>query len=118
MPTMAEIVGIKTPAGLDGISFLPTLLGGKQPQHEYLYWEFYENGGRIAMRMGDWKAVQYNITATPKPATELYDLSNDQGETKNIASEHQDIVKKMEALMKSSHTPSDVFTFVDKAVKE
>jgi arylsulfatase A-like enzyme len=93
-------------------------LGGKQPQHEYLYWEFYEMGGRIALRMGNWKAVQYNITAVPKPLTELYDLSTDQGETKNLASIHPDIVKKMEALMKSSHTPSEVFTFSAKAINE
>jgi arylsulfatase A-like enzyme len=118
MPTLAEIAGVKTPKGIDGISFLPTLLGGKQPQHEYLYWEFYEMGGRMAMRMGNWKAVQYNITAVPKPPTELYDLSNDQGETKNLASSHPDIVKKMEALMISSHTPSKVFTFSANAVNE
>jgi len=118
MPTIAEIAGVKTPKGIDGISFLPTLLGGKQPQHEYLYWEFYEMGGRIALRMGNWKAVQYNITAVPKPLTELYDLSTDQGETKNLASIHPDIVKKMEALMKSSHTPSEVFTFSAKAINE
>ncbi|MDP4291476.1 MAG: arylsulfatase [Bacteroidota bacterium] len=118
MPTVADIAGVKSPAGIDGISFLPTLLGGKQPQHEYLYWEFYENGGRIAMRMGNWKAVQYSITAVPKPATELYDLSKDPGEKNNIAASHPDIVKKMEGLMKSSHTPSDVFTFSAKAINE
>ena len=118
MPTMAEIAGVKTPAGIDGISFLPTLLGGKQPQHEYLYWEFYEMGGRIALRMGNWKAVQYNITAVPKTLIELYDLSKDQGETNNLASSHPDIIKKMEKLMKSSHIPSEVYTFSAKDINK
>jgi arylsulfatase A len=118
MPTVAEIAGVKAPAGIDGISFLPTLIGGKQAQHEYLYWEFYENGGRIALRMGNWKAVRYNVSAFPETKTELYDLSNDQGETKNLAASHPDIVKKMEAIMKSSHVPSPIFSFTEKTVKE
>jgi len=111
MPTVVELAGIKTHVKTDGISFLPTLLGGEQKQHEFLYWEFYENGGRIAMRMGNWKAVQYNVSAVPQPATELYDLSKDQGETNNLAASHQDIVRKMEAMMKEQHIPSSVFSF-------
>jgi arylsulfatase A len=118
MPTVADIAGLKAPAGIDGISFLPTLLGGKQPQHAYLYWEFYEMNGRIALRMGNWKAVKYNYTSTPQGATELYDLSTDQGETKNLASIHPDIVKKMEGIMKTSHVPSKVFSFDPKAINE
>lgn len=118
MPTVLELAGVKAPSGIDGISFVPTLLGGKQPEHEYLYWEFYEQGGRIALRMGKWKAVQYNVSAVPRSATELYDLSSDPGETKNLAVANPNIVKKMEALMKSSHTPSDVFTFAPKKIKK
>lgn len=117
MPTVIELTGSQSPTGLDGISFLPTLLDRKQPQHKYLYWEFYEMGGRIALRMGKWKAVQYNVSGVVKSSTELYDLVNDPGETKNLATTYPAIVRKMQALMKSSHTPSDVFTFTSKKVK-
>ena len=41
-PTFCELAGTNPPEGLDGISFLPTLLGKEQEKHEHLYWEFYE----------------------------------------------------------------------------
>jgi len=53
MPTIAGITKAEKPGNLDGISFLPTLLGqNNQEQLEYLYWGFHELGGRRAIRMG------------------------------------------------------------------
>jgi len=112
LPTLAEISGSETPADIDGISYLPVLLGKKnQKQHEYLYWEFHEQGGKVAVRMGNWKAVKRNVDKTPQGATELYDLATDVGETTDIASEHPDIVKKMEQIFVDAHTASDIFPF-------
>jgi arylsulfatase A len=112
MPTFAEIAGIKSTDKTDGISFLPTLLGKrKQAEHEFLYWEFHEQGGKVAVRMNNWKAVKLNINKSPQGAVELYDLSKDIGETTDIASQQPDIVKKMEEIMKEAHTPSEVFPF-------
>jgi arylsulfatase A-like enzyme len=112
MPTFAEIAGSKAPENIDGISFLPSLLGKKQKkQHEYLYWEFHEQGGKIGVRMGDWKAVKRNIDKNPQTATELYNLKDDPTESTDVASQHADIVRKMEDIMKQSHTPSEVFPF-------
>lgn len=112
MPTFAEITGASVPENIDGISFLPSLLGKKQKkQHEYLYWEFHEQGGKIGIRMGDWKAVRRNYDKTPMGATEIYNLKEDIGETNNVAEQHPDIVKKMEDIMKEAHTPSEVFPF-------
>ena len=53
--TVCELTGQKLPAGLDSISFLPELLRGtaKQTRHDFLYWEFYEQGGRQAVRFGN-----------------------------------------------------------------
>ena len=112
MPTLAEITGAEIPAGIDGISFLPVLLGKKQKeQHDYMYWEFHEQGGKIGVRMGSWKAVKRNVDKVPQGSVELYDLSDDIGETNDVASEHPDIVKRMEEIMKEAHTPSQVFPF-------
>jgi arylsulfatase A len=111
LPTLADISGATIPEGLDGISFLPSLTGKKQKNHEYLYWEFHEQGGKVAIRMGNWKAVKLNIDKTPQGETELYDLSTDIGESDNVASSNPDIVKKMEAFMKQAHTPSKDFPF-------
>ncbi len=112
MPTFAEITGAKIPETIDGISFLPALLGKKQKQHDYLYWEFHEQGGKMAVRMGNWKAVKLNIDKTPQNPTELYNLLTDVGETNDVASSNPEIVNKMEMIMKQAHTKSDVFPFM------
>ena len=48
MPTACELAGIDPPDDIDGVSFAPTLRGehDRQQQHDYLYWEFFERGGR------------------------------------------------------------------------
>ena len=102
---------LQPPEEIDGISFLPELLGKKQEKHEYLYWEFHEQGGKIAVRMGDWKAVKLNVDKVPQGTTELYDLASDEGETTDLSSSNPEIVKKMEELMKQAHTASEVFPF-------
>ena len=112
MPTFAEITGADVPENIDGISFLPALLGKKkQKEHQFLYWEFHEQGGKIAVMMGNWKAVRRNVDKTPQGKTELYDLSNDIGETDDVASSHPEIVTRMEEIMKQAHTPSEIFPF-------
>jgi arylsulfatase A len=113
MPTFADISRAEIPVPIDGISFLPSLLGKKQKGHDYLYWEFHEQGGKKAVRMGNWKAVKLNIDKMPVGETELYDLSADIGETNNIASSRPDIVEKMEEIMKEAHTPSVDFPFLN-----
>lgn len=110
MPTFADIAGVSIPQNIDGISFLPTLTGeGKQAQHDYLFWEFHEKGGKMAVRMGDWKAVKLDINTDPQGKTELYNLSLDIGENNNVAAENPEIVKKMETIMNSAHQPSENF---------
>ena len=82
---------------------LPTLLATRQTnQHEFLYWEFHERGFQQAARMRDWKAVR---PATDTPP-ELYDLTTDLGETKNVANQHPEIVARIEEYLKSARTES------------
>lgn len=112
MPTLAEITGAELTGTTDGISFLPTLLGkNNQEKHEYLYWEFHEQGGKIGVRMGNWKAVRLNVDKDPQGETEIYDIVNDPGEENNVASLNPDIVKRAEEIMKEAHTASEVFPF-------
>jgi len=112
LPTVAEIAGTQTPANIDGISFLPTLLDEEgQKQHDFLYWEFHERGGRLAVRKGDWKLVKYNVFDSRETTTELYNLSEDTGEENNLAEKHPEKVENLTELMKSAHTESKVFKF-------
>ena len=117
LPTLAEISGSVIPDGVDGISFLPELTGKKQKKHEYLYWEFHEQGGKMAIRMGDWKAVKLNVDKTPGGTVELYDLSADIGETNDLSASNPELVEKLEKLMDDAHTPSDIFPFADEINK-
>ncbi|QGJ70814.1 N-acetylgalactosamine-6-sulfatase [Planctomycetales bacterium 10988] len=104
MPTAAELAGVSAPEGLDGLSFVPTLLGKKQPKHDYLYWAFYERGFKEAVRKGKWKAVRIG---GPEGTLELYNLQKDIGEENNIADQHPKIVEEMVSMMKEAYTPSE-----------
>lgn len=113
LPTLTAIAGARTPGEIDGISFLPTLIGkpGKQKQHSYLYWEFHEQGGKQAIRINKWKAVRLDVGNNPENPIELYDLDNDIGETNNIADQHPKIIERVTELFKEARTQSDTFNF-------
>ena len=111
-PTVAELTGAEAATTTDGISMAPTLRGeGAQREHEYLYWEFHERGGRQAVRRGKWKAVRYNVKEKPDAMVELYDLSTDPGETHDLAADYPVEEEQLRRLMDGARTPSEVFAF-------
>lgn len=110
LPTACEIAGVDAPDDIDGISYLPTLLGkpDEQKKHEYLYWASTEGETSIGIRQDWWKLVKYKPKRqkgkdkpAPAPTAEdwrLYDLSTDIGEENNLASEHPEIVERLKGL--------------------
>lgn len=104
MPTLMELTGAQTDASIDGISFLPTLTGAaEQPEHEYLYWEFYEQGSRQSVRFGDWVAIRQPMFTGQ---VLLFNIAEDIAETTDLAAEHPDLVAKAVAYMEQAHTPN------------
>ena len=111
LPTLAEVVGEKAPKNIDGISFLPELLGEKgQKEHAFLYWEFPAYQGQQAVRMGDWKGIRKNIFKGNMTIA-LYNLQDDPREQNNVAELNPKIVKKIAKLMKKEHTPAAIKRF-------
>jgi arylsulfatase A len=119
LPTLSALTGEPIKGATDGISMLPTLLGKpeQQKKHKYLYWELYESGRpsakgngewsgkpRCAIRFGKWKGV---VLDTRKGLNvELYDITGDQEEGKDLASEYPEVVGKIRKMMKEAHTPN------------
>jgi arylsulfatase A-like enzyme len=99
-----DVAGAKLPKSFktDGLSIKPLLLGKRQPQRAYFYWELHERFFQQALRMGDWKAVR---PALNRPV-ELYNLKTDPAEAHDVAAQHSDLVQKMTALLQSARTES------------
>lgn len=111
-PTLLEIAKAKPLKETDGISFLPTLLGQKgQKQHEYLYWEFHEQGGKQGVRMGDYKAIRLQAKGNPDAEIAIYHLPTDIAEQNNIANKHPELVQKAKKIMQEARTESTIFPF-------
>lgn len=108
LPTLSELASATPPTGLDGLSFVPSLLGkpDQQKRHDFLYWEFYEQGSAQAVRQGNWKGICKPFGGP----IELYDLSKDLGEQTNVAEAHPDVVAKLRATMIAAHVPSPLWT--------
>lgn len=116
LPTLAQLAAATEhpPASHNGISFVPELLGRQQPKHENLYWELQRFRGKQgiqrpdsaslmqAVRSGDWKLVRHGAN----DPWELYNLVDDQGETKNLAAEQPKIVEKLAAHALDARTDS------------
>ena len=88
LPTLAKLTGSKVPDDriIDGKDISDVLLGKKdaQSQHQLHY---YENEG---IRRGDWKLVKKGSRS------ELYDLSKDPGERKDLSRSHPELVKELD----------------------
>ncbi len=110
LPTACEIAGTDAPKNIDGISYLPTLLGksDQQKKHNYLYWSSREGTTSIGVRHQNWKLVKYRETkANKKKRTKtngpddwrLYDISKDPGEENDLYKEKPELVLKIKGLV-------------------
>jgi arylsulfatase A-like enzyme len=115
-PTLAELAGGTAPDDLDGISILPTILGEEvvgreQELHTSLYWEY---EGRIAVLLDDRKAVRPGQAE----AWELYDLSNDVSETRDLSATRGDELNTMIGIAAASRVPADPGTYVTRSLHQ
>lgn len=109
MATLAEL----THCGhqpTDGISLLPVLLGNDlaQQQHPWLYFEFSEYNGQIAVLWQGWKAISRNLLKGEPSGWELYYLPEDDEEKNNLAALRPDILQKIEEIAIQAHRCPDM----------
>ncbi|MEM9017525.1 MAG: sulfatase [Verrucomicrobiota bacterium] len=114
LPTIAGLIGAELPEKeIDGLDILPLLVGeeGATNPHK-AYWVYYKQNELQAVMSGGWKLIlphTYRTLdgkpggdgGTPVPYTnlksglELYNLSDDVGETENLADIHPEKIKEM-----------------------
>lgn len=111
VPTICDITGAPVPNTTDGISYLPTLLDQEKEQkkHEYIYYEFYEGGGKQSVLKEGWKLIRLNLSKPDKQKEELYYLPNDIGEAHNLIRQNPLKAAELRKLAEEAHTPDEHF---------
>lgn len=105
--TAAELASRPAPAGLDSISFASTLRGdsSKQPKHEFLYWEFHENGfSQATLCEGRYKGIRLR---DPDAPIAVYDLQTDPQERVDIAATNPALAARLDHYLKSARTTNE-----------
>lgn len=110
MATIADVVGVVPKANLDGLSFLPELMGDPQPEHDYLYWEFPAAGGQQAVRKGNWKAIRRDVLKGNLDI-QLYNLKHDPQELDDVAEANPEIVEEMRRILSEARTMPELDRF-------
>lgn len=113
MPTFAQMLKAPIkPSETSGVSLLRAWRGktSKQGKERGLYWEFHEEGGKMALRRGQWKLIALEVNSS-QPKYELYNLSEDLAEENDLAKKYPKLVRKLSRQMLSMRTPSGDFPF-------
>jgi arylsulfatase A-like enzyme len=94
-PTFAEFAGAEVPEGVEGRSLVPILSGKESKVRDTLYTAY--RGCQRSIRDDRWKLIRYPLV----DRTQLFDLTADPHELKNLAGqpENQSKIKEMTALL-------------------
>ncbi|MEU9032289.1 sulfatase-like hydrolase/transferase [Streptomyces sp. NPDC048383] len=128
LPTLADLAGAPAPTDIDGLSAAPVLAGtpALAPIHSHLYWYRDEqgvtsradaqDGGRAkrvaeAIRKDRWKGVRFapgrdRDAPDAQWQFELYDLTADLGEQRDVAAANPSVVASLTTLLRASWAPT------------
>lgn len=102
LPSLAELLKMETVKNIDGEGMINTLLGKSESGRSEL---IIEATSRTAMRSGDWVMIppydapamnmKVNIELGNSDEFKLYNLSNDLGQSKNVAKDNPEKLKEL-----------------------
>ncbi|MBT5813368.1 MAG: sulfatase-like hydrolase/transferase [Opitutales bacterium] len=94
MRTSLELAGAPIDAKLEGVNLMPYLDGSNASDpHEALFWRM-ENGKDYAVRSGPWKMTK----ARDQKGVQLYNVEEDIGESRDLASLRPEVMSRLTAL--------------------
>lgn len=109
-PTLCDAAGLEKPSGLDGESLWSVLLGGRPPAgRKPMVWVFPEYGGQVAVRIGAFKLVRQGLKTKRPGDWQVYDLSTDQGEQRDLARSRADLIRQAEEILRREVAENQVF---------
>lgn len=113
LPTVCDLIGAQTPEGIDGISFLPVLeeREAMQRKHDYLYYEFYEQGGKQTIIKDGWKLIRLHMDTPDKLVEELYFIKEDIGEASDLMRSHPEKAEELRKHISTARTESEWFSW-------
>ena len=74
-----------------------------------MYWEFISQGGKQAVRKGNWKLVKLDVLDPDKTRVELYDLENDRAEQNDVSEKYPEVLAEMKKLLETERVESEYF---------
>ncbi len=101
VPTILDLLGIKSSQALSGVSLVPVMRGGHRADVPISYSESWFGQLHFgwselgAVRTGDWKFVK-----APRP--ELYNLRNDPQETRNLIGERPEVAARLDQAVEAA----------------
>ncbi len=113
-PTFADLARAAVPAGLDGVSIVPTLLGRPAAEQRRRPFHYWEAAPLQALRQDEWKLVR----PAPEAPAQLYHLGRDLGETTDLAATEPAVAARLTALLNSARTENPDFPLQKKARKQ
>lgn len=100
--TFSDLVG-SSKRSSDGISLVPELFENPQQAHPYLYFEYPEKQGQLAIRVGDWKGVKTGLKTNVFTPWQLYHLKNDPSESIDRAQDFPEKIKSLDSIVRLAH---------------
>jgi arylsulfatase A len=110
LPTLAAATKLTTPNDLDGQSIWPTLTGQPQPaRNKPMLWVFPEYTGQVAIRLGNYKVLRQGLKTKQPGPWQVYDLSVDPAEEKNLASDKPELIAQALQILRAETNENEIF---------